>query len=149
MREVEIDVSRASEGDTVQVHYAGRLEDGTVFDSSEGRDPLEFTLGAGQVIPGFEKAVVGMTEGEKTTASIPPEEAYGPRSEELVLQVQRSQFPDGVTPEVGQRFQLKTEDGNTMRVTVTETRRETVEIDANHPLAGKALTFEVELVKIA
>jgi peptidylprolyl isomerase len=142
-------VSTASLGDTVHVHYAGRLEDGTVFDSSEGRDPLEFTLGSGQVIPGFEKAVAGMAEGETATARIPPEEAYGPRSEELVLQVQRSQFPDGVTPEVGQRFQMQTEDGNTIRVVVTETHAETVEIDANHPLAGKALTFDVELVKIA
>ena len=142
-------MSTASQGDTVQVHYAGRLDDGTVFDSSEGRDPLEFKLGAGQVIPGFEKAVQGMSVGEKATTRIPAEEAYGPRSDELVLHVQRSQFPDGVTPEVGQRFQMRTDDGNTVRVTVTETKEETVEIDANHPLAGQALTFDVELVDIA
>lgn len=139
----------ASPGDTVQVHYAGRLEDGTVFDSSEGRDPLEFTLGAGQVIPGFEKAVVGMEVGDKATTRIPPEEAYGPRSDELVLRVQRSQFPEGVTPEVGQRFQMQTEEGSAVRVVVTEAHDESVEIDANHPLAGKALTFDVQLVKIA
>ena len=141
-------MSKASQGDTVQVHYAGRLDDGTVFDSSEGRDPLEFTLGAGQVIPGFEKAVEGMSVGDKSTARVPAEDAYGPRSDELVLRVQRDQFPDGVTPEVGQRFQMRTDDGNSVRVTVTETEAETVEIDANHPLAGQALTFEVELVGI-
>lgn len=140
---------KAGQGDTVHVHYAGRLEDGTVFDSSEGRDPIEFTLGAGQVIPGFEKAVIGMAEGETATARIPPEEAYGPQSQELVLRVERSQFPEGVTPQVGQRFQMQTQDGNTVRVTVTEEHEDTVEIDANHPLAGKALTFDVELVKIA
>ena len=139
----------ASQGDTVHVHYAGRLEDGTVFDSSEGRDPLEFTLGAGQVIPGFEKAVVGMEVGEKATTRVPVDEAYGPRSEELVLRVQRSQFPEGVKPQKGQQFQMQTEDGNVVRVVVTGTADETVEIDANHPLAGRALTFDVELVKIA
>ncbi|HUF75125.1 MAG TPA: peptidylprolyl isomerase [Longimicrobiales bacterium] len=142
-------MSTANAGDTVRVHYAGRLDDGTVFDSSEGRDPLEFTLGAGQVIPGFEKAVEGMSVGDKSTKRIPAEEAYGPRSDELVLRVERDQFPDGVTPEVGQRFQMRTDDGNTVRVTVTETKEESVEIDANHPLAGRALTFDVELVKIA
>lgn len=142
-------MSTANAGDTVRVHYAGRLDDGTVFDSSEGRDPLEFTLGAGQVIPGFEKAVEGMSVGDKSTISIPPEEAYGPRSDELVLRVQRDQFPDGVTPEVGQRFQMRTDNGNTVRVTVTKMKEESVEIDANHPLAGQALTFDVELVKIA
>jgi peptidylprolyl isomerase len=142
-------VSRASHGDTVQVHYAGRLDDGTVFDSSEGRDPLQFTLGAGQVIPGFEKAVEGMSVGDQSTTRVPAEEAYGPRSDELVLRVQRSQFPEGVTPEVGQRFQMRTDDGSTVRVTVTETQEDTVEIDANHPLAGQALTFDVELVEIA
>jgi peptidylprolyl isomerase len=142
-------VSTASHGDTVQVHYAGRLDDGTVFDSSEGRDPLEFTLGAGQVIPGFEKAVEGMSVGDKSTMRVPAEEAYGPRSDELVLRVQRGQFPAGVTPEVGQRFQMRTDDGNTVRVTVTDTQADTVEIDANHPLAGQALTFDVELVEIA
>jgi peptidylprolyl isomerase len=124
------------------------LDDGTVFDSSEGRDPLEFTLGAGQVIPGFESAVVGMAVGEKATTRVLPDQAYGPRSSELVLRVERSQFPGGVDPQVGQRFQMQTHDGNTIGVTVTEAEGDAVEIDANHPLAGRALTFDLELVKI-
>ena len=141
-------MSKASDGDTVRVHYAGRLEDGTVFDSSEGRDPLEFTLGAGQVIPGFEQAVVGMAVGEKATTRVPPENAYGPRSDELVLRVERNRFPEGVTPEVGQRFQMQTADGQSVGVTVTEAHADAVVVDANHPLAGKVLSFDVELVKI-
>lgn len=138
----------ARDGDTVQVHYVGRLEDGTLFDSSEGRDPLEFEIGAGQVIPGFEKAVDGLSVGERVTTRIPPEHAYGPRSSALILKVQRSEFPDGVTPQVGQRFELQTEDGKRVPVMVTETRGDAVEIDANHPLAGKELTFDLELVNI-
>lgn len=142
-------MSTAKQGDTVHVHYTGRLDDGTVFDSSSGREPLQFTIGEGQVIPGFEQAVDGMTVGEKTAAQIPPEAAYGPRSDELVLSVQRDRFPDAVVPEVGQRFTMTTEDGQQVPVTVTETAPESVTIDANHPLAGKKLTFDLELVEIA
>lgn len=142
-------MATAKQGDTVQVHYTGRLDDGTVFDSSQGREPVEFTLGRGQVIPGFEKAVEGLQVGERGVARVPPEEAYGPRSDELVLSVQRDQFPEGVTPEVGQGFEMRTEEGRTVRVRVTDTTGDTVEIDANHPLAGKELTFDLELVKIS
>lgn len=119
-----------------------------MFDSSEGGEPIQFTLGEGQVIPGFEKAVEGMEVGEKAVAQIPPEQAYGPRSDELVLTVERSQFPEGVSPEVGQGFEMRTDDGGAVRVRVTETRDDAVEIDANHPLAGEELTFDVELVGI-
>ena len=135
----------AKQGDTVKVHYVGRLDDGTVFDSSEGREPIEFTLGEGQVIPGFEKAVEGLEVGEKTTTQIPPTEAYGPRSDELVLTVQRDQFPEGVEPAVGQGFEMRTDEGRTVRVRVTGTDGDTVEVDANHPLAGRELIFDLEL----
>lgn len=138
----------AKRGDTVHVHYTGRLEDGTVFDSSSGREPLQFTLGEGQVIPGFEQAVDGMSVGEKTEARIPPDRAYGDRSEQLVLNVERDRFPDSVTPQVGQRFTMTTQDGRQLPVTVTEAEPDSVTIDANHPLAGKPLTFDLELVKI-
>lgn len=141
-------MSTAKQGDTVHVHYTGRLDDGTVFDSSDGRDPIEFVLGTGHVIPGFEKAVEGLEVGEQVTTKIPPEDAYGPRTEELVLNVGREQFPEGATPQVGQRFQMTTGDGRQALVTVTDIGDEQVEIDANHPLAGRALNFDLELVKI-
>lgn len=138
----------AKQGDTVQVHYTGRLEDGTVFDSSKGKSPIEFVLGTGHVIPGFEKAVEGLSEGERISATIPSEDAYGLRSEELVMNVPVENFPDGTAPEVGQRFEMRTPDGQKVPVTVTDTGDETVEIDANHPLAGRKLEFDLELVKI-
>lgn len=134
------------QGDTVHVHYTGRLDDGTVFDSSKDKDPLAFVLGTGHVIPGFEKAVEGLSEGEKVSTTIAPEDAYGPRSEELVLTVPHDKFPEA--PELGQRFEMSTPDGQRMPVTVTEVKDEAVEIDANHPLAGRQLKFDLELVKI-
>jgi FKBP-type peptidyl-prolyl cis-trans isomerase 2 len=140
--------AKAKQGDTVHVHYTGRFEDGTVFDTSEGRSPLEFTLGSGQVIPGFERAVEGLAEGDETVAEIPPEEAYGPGSEQLVMEVERSRFPEGVSPAVGQQFTMTTEDGQQVPVTVTSAETDRVEIDANHPLAGRQLNFHLELVKI-
>ena len=141
-------MSKAKQGDTVHVHYTGRLDDGTVFDTSEGRSPLEFTIGSGQVIPGFEQAVEGLAEGDKTVAEIPPEQAYGPRSDQLVMQVERDRFPEGVSPTVGQQFTMTTEDGQHVPVTVTTAEADHVEIDANHPLAGRQLNFHLELVKI-
>ena len=141
-------MSTAKQGDTVKVHYTGRLDDGTVFDSSQGREPIEFVLGTGHVIPGFEKAVEGLEVGEQVTTKIPADEAYGPRSEELVLDVGRDQFPEGAKPQVGQRFQMTTGDGQQTLVTVTEVSDEKVQIDANHPLAGQTLNFDLELVKI-
>jgi peptidylprolyl isomerase len=141
-------MAKAKQGDTVHVHYTGRFEDGTVFDTSEGRSPLEFTLGSGQVIPGFERAVEGLAEGDETVAEIPPEEAYGPRSEQLVMEVERSRFPEGVSLAVGQQFTMTTEDGQQVPVTVTSAETDRVEIDANHPLAGRQLNFHLEVVKI-
>ncbi|MDT8370267.1 MAG: peptidylprolyl isomerase [Longimicrobiales bacterium] len=141
-------MANASKGDTVHVHYTGRLEDGTVFDSSEGRDPIEFTLGDGKVIPGFEHAVEGLEVGEKAEAQLDPEQAYGPRQDELVMAIPRTQLPDGMDPSVGDHLAMQTKDGQNVPVTVLEATEESVHIDANHPLAGKTLVFELELVKI-
>lgn len=138
----------ASNGDKVQIHYTGRLGDGTVFDSSEGRDPLEFTIGAGQVIAGFDAAVSGMEAGERKTVTIEHAQAYGPRRKELVVEVPRDDLPDGLDPEVGQQLQMSTKDGNTFPVTVAETREDALLIDANHPLAGQDLTFDLHLVTV-
>lgn len=141
-------MAEAKKGDTVKVHYTGILENGEQFDSSKGRDPLEFTIGEGQVIPGFENGVVGLNPGETRNVKIPPEEGYGPRYEEMVLNVERSKFPEGVTPEIGQQLQLKQPDGKVFVVTITGIEKDTVTLDANHPLAGKVLNFEIELVEI-
>jgi peptidylprolyl isomerase len=140
--------SEARNGDTVQVHYTGKLADGTLFDSSVGREPLEFTLGAGQMIPGFEKAVFGMKVGEKKTVTIPADEAYGPYRDDLVVEISREKLPSDMTPEVGQQLVMRQPDGTEIVVVITAVSDETVTIDANHPLAGKELTFEIELVKI-
>jgi FKBP-type peptidyl-prolyl cis-trans isomerase 2 len=142
------DAAQAKNGNTVQVHYTGKLADGTVFDSSVGREPFEFTLGAGQVIPGFEKAALGMKVGEKKTVTIPADEAYGPHRDEQVVELPREELPSGMTPEVGQQLVVTQQDGRQIIVVITEVSDETVTIDANHPLAGKDLTFEIELVKI-
>ncbi len=139
----------AKQGSMVKVHYTGRLKDGTVFDSSNGGTPLAFRLGEGQIIVGFERAVEGMQPGEKKTADIPMNEAYGPYREDLKLVVGRDQFPPNVKPEVGQHLQVSLDNGETLDVTVTEVNDDTVMLDANHPLAGKDLVFEIELVDIA
>lgn len=141
-------MATAKQGDTVHVHYTGRLDDGTVFDSSKGKDPLQFVLGTGHVIPGFEKAVEGLSEGEQVSTIVPPEDGYGPRSDELVLNVPAENFPGAGTPTIGDRFEMSTQDGQRIPVTVTEVGDEAVEIDANHPLAGQKLSFELELVQI-
>jgi peptidylprolyl isomerase len=137
----------AQTGDTVRIHYTGRLDDGQVFDSSEGHEPLEFTLGAGQVIPGFDQAVEGMTEGEEKRVTISAEEAYGPHREEMVLTVDRDELPEGVDPEVGQQYQMS-QAGQTFVVTVTDVTEAAIELDANHPLAGRDLTFDLQLVGV-
>ena len=141
-------MAEAKKGDTVKVHYVGRLENGEQFDSSEGREPLEFTIGENQVIPGFENGVLGLVEGEKTIVKIQPEDAYGPHYDEMIITVERSKFPDGVVPEPGQKFQLKQPDGQVFVVTVTDIDDEMVTLDGNHPLAGMILNFEIELIKI-
>lgn len=141
-------MSQAKDGDTVRVHYTGSLEDGTVFDSSVGSEPLEFTLGAGGVIPGFEEAVRGMALGQTRTTTIPSDEAYGPREEGAVFRVPREEMPPDVEPEVGQQIGLQHPSGETIPALVTEVTSDDVTIDANHPLAGQDLTFEIQLVGI-
>ena len=141
-------MTQAAAGNTVRVHYTGRLSDGTVFDSSQGRDPLEFTFGSGQVIPGFDEAVTGMAVGDSATVTIEPENAYGERREEMVQNVPRNDIPAEIELAVGMQLQASGPQGQ-MIVTVMELSDDVVRLDANHPLAGKALTFDLELVEIA
>jgi len=141
-------VAQAKDGDSVHIHYTGRLDDGTVFDSSRGREPLNFTVGSGQVIPGFDAAVRGMAVGETKTARIPAAEAYGTEDEELFIPVSRSQLPPGLEPKVGQPLQMSTPDGHFVRVVIDRVEADTIVLNANHPLAGKDLTFDLELVRI-
>lgn len=141
-------MSAVKQGDTVQVNYTGKLADGTVFDSSYGRRPIQFTLGKGQLIPGFENAVLGMNTGEKKTVVIPPDQAYGPHRSESVVQMDRDRLPADMTPQPGQRLELTQEDDKVVLVTITGVSDTSVTLDANHPLAGKDLTFEIELMGI-
>lgn len=148
--------TKAKKGDKVKVHYTGRLKGGEVFDSSEcaeeecGCDagPLEFIIGKGQVIPGFEKAVVGMSKGESKTITILAVEAYGERNEEMVVTVDRSCVPEDMTPEIGMQVEVAQEDGQDFPVTITEMSETHLTLDANHPLAGQDLTFDIRLVEI-
>ena len=141
-------MKQAQRGDTVRVHYTGTLSNGMPFDSSVGREPLEFTLGEGSVIAGFDDAVTGMTVGQIKTVVIPAGEAYGARREEMMLTIPRSQVPPNMTPEVGQQLTLG-RGAEAVDVTVKEVTPEAVVLDANHPLAGEDLTFELALVEIA
>lgn len=138
----------AKNDDTVRVNYTGTLEDGTVFDSSASREPLEFTIGAGEVIPGFEQAVIGMTPGESKQQKIAAEQAYGPRRGEMTIEVDRGQIPPELELEVGQQLQIEGPQGEVGRVTVSGLSEQTVTLDGNHPLAGKDLVFDIELVEI-
>lgn len=141
-------MAKAKNGDTVKVHYTGKLNDGSVFDSSQDREPLEFTLGEGQLIPGFEKAVEGMEVGDNTTVEIPSDEAYGERRDDLELEVAKNELPGDIDPEVGMQLQMKQqESGQAIPVQITAVEDEKVKLDANHPLAGKDLTFDIELVE--
>jgi FKBP-type peptidyl-prolyl cis-trans isomerase 2 len=141
-------MAQAQQGDTVKVHYTGTLADGTVFDSSVGREPLEFTLGAGEVIPGFDEGVTGMAPDEERTITIPCAQAYGAPREELVGAVPRDQFPDDITPEPGMQLQMMLPTGQPIMVLVREVTDANVVLDANHPLAGQDLTFALKLVEI-
>lgn len=142
-------MTQATAGSTVSIHYTGTLADGSTFDSSEGRDPLTFEMGAGQIIPGLEAAVTGMQEGDSKTVTIAAEDAYGPRREDATQQVPREAVPDHIPLDLGTQLQVQTPDGQTMPVTVAEVTEVHVTLDANHPLAGRDLTFAVELVKVA
>ena len=141
-------MSKVKDGDTVKVHYTGKLENGEVFDSSREREPFEFTVGNKAVIPGFEKGVVGMEVGDTKTIEIPPEEAYGAKQDQLVVEVNKSEFPDDITPAIGQRLQIRQQDGNPIIVTITDLTEDIITLDANHPLAGYTLFFDVELIEI-
>lgn len=142
-------MSQAKSGDTVRIHYTGTLDDGTEFDSSAGREPLEFSLGGGQVIPGFDSAVNGMSVGDSKTVTISPEDGYGPRHEQLVQQVPKNTLPEDIEPAVGMQLQSQAPDGQIMNLVVVEIAEESITLDANHPLSGHALTFAIELVEIA
>lgn len=142
-------MATAQHGDTVTVHYTGTLEDGTVFDSSQGRDPLVFTVGGGQVIPGFDTAVLGMQTGEMRRTVIAPEQAYGAYYDELVFSLSRAELPPQIEPAVGEQYQMRRPDGQAFVVTVRDVSPSDVTFDANHPLAGAALTFDIELVAIS
>lgn len=135
-------------GDKVKVHYTGTLADGSVFDSSEGRDPLEFTIGGSQVIPGFEKAVLDLNPGESTKITIPSNEAYGEVRDDMKVDVERAKLPENITPQLGLQLALNQPDGNSIPVIITKLTASHITLDANHPLAGKDLTFEIELVSV-
>ena len=141
-------MAQAKEGDTVRVHYTGKFDDGTIFDSSTGSAPIEFVIGEQHVIPGFEDAVSGMNVGEAKTIYIPFDQAYGPHYDEMVLSVPREQFPATVNPEVGQALELHQPDGQALTVMISEVTDTVVTLDANHPLAGENLTFDIQLAEI-
>ncbi len=139
---------KAEKGNVVDVHYKGTLDDGTMFDSSEGREPLSFTLGSGEVIVGFDEGVLGMEVGEKKLVNIPAEKAYGPHRKELVLEVGRDQLPPDVNPNRGDKLEMQDPNGNRIPVTVSGLTDEHIILDANPPLAGENLNFELELVAV-
>lgn len=141
-------MQQVKSGDTIKVHYHGRLESGETFDSSEGREPLQFEVGAGHVIRGFDDGVTGMTIGEKKTIHIPVDQAYGHRQEEMVIPFPLNQFPPDLQPQVGMPLTMTTAQGHPVQVVIVEVGEENVLLDANHPLAGKDLIFDLELVEI-
>ncbi|AFY78810.1 MAG: peptidylprolyl isomerase [Hydrococcus sp. C42_A2020_068] len=142
-------MAQAQPGDTVKVHYTGKLDDGTVFDSSATRDPLQFSIGEGKVIPGFEQAAIGMSPGDSKTVTIPAEQAYGSHRPELVMVVERQRMPADLSVEVGQQLEIRQSNGQVIPVIVTDVSESKVTLDANHPLAGQDLTFEIELVEVS
>lgn len=142
-------MQQVKNGDTVKVHYHGRLTDGSTFDSSEGREPLEFEVGSGMVIKGFDDGVLGMEVGNKKTLEIPAEEAYGDKNPDMLVEFPKEQFPEDMKPEVGMRLNMTNGEGHVIPVMITEVKEESVMLDANHPLAGESLVFDIELVEIA
>jgi FKBP-type peptidyl-prolyl cis-trans isomerase 2 len=141
-------MSQAQKGNTVKVHFTGKLDNGKVFDSSKGKDPMEFKIGDGNVIQGLEKAVIGMKEGDTKTATIPAEEAYGLYRKELVAEVDKDRLPDNIEPKIGKLLKVKPTDSEVITVTISKIDKEIVTLDANHPLAGKTLTFDLNLVEV-
>lgn len=140
--------TKAKNGDKVKVHYTGRYKDGEIFDSSIKREPLDVEIGAAQVIKGFEDALVGMQEGEKKRVEISPEEGYGMPDPALLIEIPNANIPEGINPEVGMKLRLGDKTGQSVMVTVTEVGGESIHLDANHPLAGKVLVFDLEMVSI-
>ncbi|GBE57807.1 FKBP-type 16 kDa peptidyl-prolyl cis-trans isomerase [bacterium BMS3Abin01] len=138
----------AKNGDSVKVNYTGKLNDGTVFDSSQDREPMRFTVGSRQLIPGFEDAVSGMQTGDSATVKIPADKAYGPHQQDLIMTLNRDQLPPEYQPSEGDVLQSQADDGRPMMAKVIEVREKELKVDANHPLAGEDLTFEIELVEI-
>lgn len=141
-------MTQIKHGDTVRIHYTGTLLDGKTFDSSEGRDPLEFTVGSGQIIPGLDQAMPGMEAGEKKRVEVPCAEAYGPLNPEARQAIPREGIPDDIPLELGTQLQMQSPDGRVIPVTVVEVEEATVTLDANHPLAGQDLIFDIEVVSI-
>ncbi len=141
-------MKKARKGDAVKVHYTGKFEDGSVFDSSREREPMQFTLGKGDLIKGFEEAVLGTSVGETRTISIPPDKGYGLHREELVFRVEKEKFPSAIEPAIGAKLQMRQPDGGVLEVRISRVTEDTVVLDANHPLAGKDLVFEIEVVEI-
>ncbi len=141
-------MTEVKSGDTVAIHYTGTLADGSTFDSSDGRDPLEFVVGSGQIIPGLDVALPGMSVGDKKTVEIASEQAYGPVNPEMRQAVPREGIPPEVPLEIGTQLQMQTPDGHALPVIVVEVDEATVTLDANHPLAGKDLTFDIELMRV-
>lgn len=141
-------MTQAKTGDTVSIHYTGTLSDGSTFDSSEGREPLEFTIGSGQIIPGLDAALPGMTVGDKKTVEVPADEAYGQPDPNARQAVPRADIPADIPLDIGTRLQVQTPQGQVMPVTVVEVTEEQVILDANHPLAGQDLTFAIELISV-
>jgi peptidylprolyl isomerase len=141
-------MAQAKNGDTVKVHYTGKLDDDSVFDTSADHEPLEFTIGDGRLIPDFEQAVIGMSPGESKTIQVPSTNAYGPHHEEMVISVDRKDFPPDLEPKVDQRLEVRQQDGQVFAVTVTDVSETKVTLDGNHPLAGKDLTFDIQLAEI-
>jgi len=142
-------LSITKEGNTVKVHYTGTLKNGEVFDSSKEKEPLEFKLGEGQLIPGFEKAVIGMNVGDSTTINIPSAEAYGDKREDLLIAVPKDQLPTEIEPQIGMQLQVNQENGQPVPVRIADITETELKLDANHPLAGEDLTFDIELVNVA
>jgi peptidylprolyl isomerase len=142
-------MSQAAKGDKVKVHYTGTLDDGTVFDSSREREPLEFVIGSGTLIPGFENGVLGMEVGETKTIDIPAADAYGERKDGLLASLERSEVPDNIEPKVGMFVEMELKDGNNARARIAKVDEQAIVLDFNHPLAGQDLSFEVELLAVA
>ncbi len=141
-------MKKAKNGDTVKVHYTGRLDDGTIFDSSEGKAPLQFTIGEGRLMQTFEEGVIGLTEGESKKIQVAAQEAYGLRQDKLVATIPFEAMPEGLNPEVGMRLQMRTPEDQLIVLRIVEVSENDITVDANHELAGKDLNFEVELVEI-